>query len=143
MWLAGTGRRGFLFAMGGRMYAETKIQKSGAVPLHEAVLCVDCECITSGRIDVCPVCGSRSLMYIGQILGGTPLPDQSSSAKNIVRFDLTLTIELKEMIPRDVNAAIERITRMIEPRLGQRGARFRIRVEPVSEGTGADETRAA
>jgi hypothetical protein len=115
------------------MHLEEKIEKSGAVPLHEAVLCVDCECITGGRIDVCPVCGSRSLMNIGQILGGQPLSSETVPVKDIVRFDLTLTIELKQMTPRDVNTAIERITRMIEPRLGQRGACFHIRVDPLDE----------
>jgi len=115
------------------MQVEAKLLQSGAVPLREAVLCVDCECITGGRIDICPVCGSRSLMNIGQILGGTPLPSDSSAPKDVVRFDLTLTIELKQMAPRDVNSAIERITRMIEPRLGERGACFHIRVEPIEE----------
>ncbi len=125
------------------MHLESKSQNSTAVPLHEAVLCVDCECITGGRIDMCPVCGSRSLMNIGQILGGTPLPIESASAKDVLRFDLTLTIELKEMTPRDVNAAIERITRMIEPRLSLHGACFHIRVEPVAEAASAQESRAA
>lgn len=120
------------------MQLESKRENSIAVPLHEAVLCVDCECITGGRIDVCPVCGSRSLMNIGQILGGTPLPPATVAAKDIVHFDLTLTIELKHMEPRDVNTAIERISRMIEPRLGQHGACFHIRVEPITEAASKD-----
>ena len=115
---------------------EAKIQKAGAVRLQGAVLCLDCECITNGRIDCCPVCGSRSLLNIGNLLGGSPLPS-SNAPQNAVCFDLTFTIELKQMPPRDVNTAIERITRMIEPRLGQRGA-CHINVQPI----GAEPTRA-
>ena len=113
------------------MHLEAKIQKTGAVPLKGAVLCLDCECITNGRIDCCPVCGSRSLLNIGQMLGGPPLPGPSVAPKNAVCFDLTFTIELKQMIPRDVNTAIERITRMVEPRLGQHGACFHVNVQPI------------
>ena len=113
------------------MHLEAKIQKAGAVPLQGAVLCLDCECITNGRIDCCPVCNSRSLLNIGNLLGGSPLPGPSNAPRNSVCFDLTFTIELKQMIPRDVNTAIERITRMIEPRLGQRSACFHINVQPI------------
>jgi len=125
------------------MQLETKIQKAGAVPLKGAVLCLDCECITNGRIDLCPVCGSQSLLNIGQMLGGSPLPSAQASSTDIMRFDLTFTIELKQMVPRDVNTAIERITRMIEPRLGQRGACFHVRVEPIGGSLDHDESRAA
>ncbi len=121
------------------MQLETKIKKTGAVPLQGAVLCLDCECITNGRIDCCPVCGSRSLLNIGQMLGGSPLPGPSKSPQTKLRFDLTFTIELKRMIPQDVNTAIERITRMIEPRLGQQGACFHVNVEPI----GAEPARSS
>ena len=101
------------------------------MPLQGAVLCLDCECITNGRIDCCPVCGSRSLLNIGQLLGGSPLPGPSEAPRNAMCFDLTFTIELKQMVTRDVNTAIERITRMIEPRLGHQGACFHINVQPL------------
>ena len=113
------------------MHHEATMQKAGAVPLQGAVLCLDCECITNGRIDCCPVCGSRSLLNIGQLLGGSPLPGPSEAPRSTMRFDLTCTIELKQMIPRDVNTAIERITRMIEPRLERQGACFHIDVQPL------------
>ena len=45
-----------------------------AVPLQGAVLCVNCECVSSGRFDECPVCGSRQLLNIGQMLGGDRFP---------------------------------------------------------------------
>lgn len=45
-----------------------------SLPLSCAVLCVDCERITISYKDGCPVCGSRSLLSMAQILGGTLSP---------------------------------------------------------------------
>jgi hypothetical protein len=85
-------------------------------------------------LDECPVCGSRSLLNIGQMLDGTPLSERPASATGHanVLFDLTITIELKQMNSKDVNTAIERITRLIGPRLGQGSAAFHTKVEPVN-----------
>ena len=106
----------------------------GALPLQGAVLCVDCECVTSGRYDRCPVCGSHSLLGVGQLLGGAPLSDPTAATKDrgLVLFDVTITLELKQMTTRDVNAAVERITRLIGPRLGQGSACFHVNVEPAA-----------
>ncbi len=41
-----------------------------AVPLHNAVLCADCEVITASRFDRCRMCGSPSLLSLSRILGG-------------------------------------------------------------------------
>jgi hypothetical protein len=41
-----------------------------SVPLLEAVLCADCEIISNSGGDACEVCGSRSLLSLGRILGG-------------------------------------------------------------------------
>jgi hypothetical protein len=125
------------------MHLGTKKQKNpGAVPLQGAVLCVNCECVSNGRFDACPVCGGRSLLGLGQMLGGTPLSDAETNHGHLL-FDLTLTIELKQMNPADVNAAVERITRMIGPRLGQGRACFHINVQPVAEAANAAELQAA
>jgi hypothetical protein len=105
-----------------------------AVPLQGAVLCVNCECVSSGRFDECPVCGSRSLLNIGQMLGGAPLSEESTlpTGRDGLLFDLTITIELKQMDSKDVNAAVDRITRLIGPRLSQGRACLHINVEPVA-----------
>lgn len=128
------------------MHLGTKKQKAaGAVPLQGAVLCVNCECVTNGRFDMCPVCGSCSLLGIGQMLGGTPLSDQADSNKDqdIVHFDLTITIELKQMNPADLNAAVERITRLLGPRLDQGRGCFHIDVKPVADRGKAEDLQAA
>ena len=40
-----------------------------SLPLQQAVLCADCECISESRSDVCGVCGGRSLVHLGRLLG--------------------------------------------------------------------------
>ena len=41
------------------------------VPLVNAVLCADCEVISDSSGEVCSVCGSRSLLSLGRVLGGS------------------------------------------------------------------------
>jgi hypothetical protein len=41
-----------------------------SLPLQEAVLCADCEVISNSGGESCEVCGSRSLLSLGRILGG-------------------------------------------------------------------------
>jgi hypothetical protein len=41
-----------------------------SLPLQEAVLCADCEVISNSGGENCQVCGSRSLLSLGRILGG-------------------------------------------------------------------------
>lgn len=43
--------------------------------LRNAVLCADCEVISDSPHDTCRVCGSRSLLSLSCVLGGT-LPAQ-------------------------------------------------------------------
>jgi len=41
-----------------------------SLPLLEAVLCADCEIISNSSGDCCAICGSRSLLSLGRVLGG-------------------------------------------------------------------------
>jgi hypothetical protein len=41
-----------------------------SVPLLEAVLCAECEIISNSGGESCEVCGSRSLLSLGRVLGG-------------------------------------------------------------------------
>jgi hypothetical protein len=41
-----------------------------SVSLLEAVLCADCEIISNSSGDCCAICGSRSLLSLGRVLGG-------------------------------------------------------------------------
>lgn len=42
-----------------------------AIPLQQAVLCADCETVSSARHDVCGACGGASLVNLARLLGGT------------------------------------------------------------------------
>ncbi len=43
------------------------LTKHSMIPLHHAVLCLDCNCISDANRD-CPACSSRALMNISRIL---------------------------------------------------------------------------
>lgn len=42
-----------------------------SLALEDAVLCADCEVISDSNGEVCQACGSRSLLSLGRVLGGT------------------------------------------------------------------------
>jgi hypothetical protein len=46
-------------------------QDVNAVWLRNAVLCADCEVISDSPHESCGVCGSRSLLNLSRVLGGT------------------------------------------------------------------------
>ena len=52
-----------------------------SLPVSCAVLCVDCERITVSYNDTCPVCGSRSLLNVSQILGGSLSPVRAKAVE--------------------------------------------------------------
>ena len=116
------------------------------VPLQGAVLCVDCESISNSRFHECPVCGSCSLLSIARMLGGTLLPPKANCIQNddnVLLFDLEITIGLKQMESKDLNAAVESITGLIKPNLWQGRASFHINVEPVANCRTTSEGKAA
>lgn len=117
------------------MHLGTRKQADVAVvPLQNAVLCLDCECVTNGRFDECLVCGGHSLLSIARMVGGTL---QSADADNrqkdesIVRFDLKITIDMAQLESNELNNTVEGIARLIGQSLGQSRARCHINVEPV------------
>ena len=42
-----------------------------SIPLLYAVLCADCEVISDSAGETCEICGSRSLLNLGRVLGGS------------------------------------------------------------------------
>jgi hypothetical protein len=60
------------------------------VPLINAVLCADCEVISDSSGEVCSVCGSRSLLNVARVLGGSVgderavvLPEEEGHARRM------------------------------------------------------------
>lgn len=133
------------------MYLGTRKQTdSGVVPLQTAVLCLDCECVSNGRYDECPVCRGRSLLSIARMLGGTLQPQCQYPQKDqsLVRFDLKISIDLKRMECKELNDTVDAIANLIAPSLGRGQACYHINVEPVvveaaDDSSKDDEARAA
>lgn len=59
-----------------RTSSQLEARSLPSLPLFGSVLCVDCERISISHDDCCPVCGSKSVMSIEQILGGTLSEDR-------------------------------------------------------------------
>jgi len=124
----------------------TKMQREpGAVPLQNAVLCVDCECVTNGRLDECSVCGSHSLLSLAKIIGGDQLtPTAPRPGTNPeTRFEVKIAIGWNQILPRELCGAIESIDRLIGPWLVNGQASCHIDVAPVPGIGKPEEARAA
>jgi hypothetical protein len=103
------------------------------VALQSAVLCVDCEFVTTGRGDACPVCGGHSLLNLAGPVGGTLLDYKASRAhkQRPVLFDLHITIDVQQMEGGDLSVALERISNVVSSKLARGLATLHINVEPT------------
>lgn len=54
-----------------------------SLPLVNAVLCVECEIISDSSGEVCAACGSRSLLNLGRVLGGSITGERAA----LIQFD--------------------------------------------------------
>jgi len=106
---------------------------SEAVPLQSAVLCVDCEFVSTSRCDVCPICSGRSLLSLAGMVGGRLLDYKTTpgESEGPQLFDLEITLEMRNVEGQGLSSTIERITSLVAPSLGQGEASCHIRVEPV------------
>ncbi len=88
-----------------------------AVPLLNAVFCAGCETISNSPHDACTVCGSRSLVNLFRILGGTLRSQKPQSAEDHVKtakYNLELTVKVHEIPANELNRVIESISRLAE-----------------------------
>jgi len=70
-----------------------------SVPLLQAVLCADCECISESRSDVCGVCGGGSLVHLGRLLGSAMQAEAEVSLSD-PRINRELQTLVESAIPR-------------------------------------------
>ncbi len=56
-----------LFKVLGFEVSEVESSSMAAIPFKEARLCINCEHVV--RNSVCPICGSKSHMLLGNVLG--------------------------------------------------------------------------
>ena len=109
---------------------------ASALPLLNAVFCLDCETISESRTDECPACKGRSLVNLARMLGGSLSAHRAKQfgEHKSGLFDITITIELQQMHSKDVTTALERITNVIGPELARDQATFHVKVKPAGEG---------
>ena len=104
-----------------------------AVPMLNAVFCADCETISNSPHDACTVCGSRSLISLYRMLGGTLRSQKPQSAEDhgkTAKYNVELTVKVHEVPANELNRAIESISRLAEV-CGDLES-LHIDVEPVS-----------
>src|SRR5512146_1113041 len=87
-------------------------QEMSVVPLQNAIFCVNCETISNSPHDVCEVCGSRSLVSLFRMLGGTLRG--KNQLPELIKYNLELTIRVNEVSAADLNRAISALTRLAE-----------------------------
>ena len=75
-----------------------------ALPLWNAVFCLDCEVICSSRGDECPACKSRSLVSLARMLEGSLLAHRAHHFHKCESglFDITIAVELQQMYAKDL-----------------------------------------
>ena len=119
------------------MSNDARDQAPETVLLHSAVLCVDCELITTSFGDRCPVCEGHSLLPLSGIVGGRLVDYRAKNrqAQQLFLFDLDVTIRIPNMEAADLSGTIENISRVVAPKLGRNRATLHINVEPVSGAT--------
>ena len=116
------------------------------ISMQNAVLCVDCEVVSTSSNDKCPVCSSRSLFNLSRMLGGTLSAGRTEFREervDAVKYDLEITLKIREMTARDLNDAIASINRLTTPGRGCLLESFHINVDSyVESGEGGREKAA-
>ncbi len=107
------------------------------VPLQHAVLCLDCELVTTSQSDLCPVCGGHALLGLAPMIGGTLIDYRAahSTQQHLFLFDLHINIELSQMEADELSSVIESIGKIVAPKLARNRATVHVNVEPISSGT--------
>jgi len=109
--------------------------EKGGLPLWNAFFCLDCELISNGRGDECPVCSGQSLVSLALILGSSLFAHREyQSEEHLNRlFDITITVELQQTSAKHLTTTLERLTSVIGPKLARDQATFHINVKPSQD----------
>jgi hypothetical protein len=110
------------------------------IPLQGAVLCSDCEMVSDNAYDKCPVCGSRSLLGLALVLGGTL---RSQKAYPRTKYSLELTIKVHEIAAQNLNEVVAAMTRLSGTDGSGVWECLHIQVESADEGEPKSLLRAA
>jgi len=109
-----------------------------AVPLLNAVFCVDCETISSSPHDACTICGSHSLINLCRIVGGVLRGRNEKFAggqAQTIKYNLELTARVHGVPATKLNFIIESMTRLAEG--GGAAESLRLNVESICDAQGS------
>ena len=79
---------------------------------------------------------ARSLVSLAGMLGGSLVAhrvQEESEGGLFNKFNITIKIELQQMHANDLSTTVERLTRVIAPKLARDRASFHINVKPAVE----------
>jgi hypothetical protein len=82
------------------------------VSLEGAVFCVDCEIVSNSPHEVCTACGSRSLVSLYRFLGSLRKNDGTRIDNQTVKYNVDLTLKIRELAGDDLNRLISLFTEM-------------------------------
>jgi hypothetical protein len=124
------------------MFNATELDRgSSAVHLTQAVFCSDCENISTSPHEVCTVCGSRAVVGLFQMLGGT-LRSRHANLPNVtVKYNLQLELRAFDVPSAELNHAIEAITRLLD--IGSDVECARMQIDSVISSSNRTTARAA
>jgi hypothetical protein len=97
-----------------------------AIPLQNAVYCVNCDLITNSPHDACGVCGSHSVVGVSRMwqltLGG-------SKPTNAARYKVNLAVDVREIPANGLSESTKLLGRLAE--LGGDVKTLHIKVDPI------------
>jgi hypothetical protein len=88
-----------------------------AVPLLNAVFCADCETITNSPHEGCAICGSRSLINLFRMVGGTlrsQTPHSAEAHGKTAKYNLELNVKVHALPGNELTRLVESMNRLAE-----------------------------
>ncbi len=115
-----------------------KFEHREFIPIANAVLCLDCEAISQSRSGECIACQGHSLVSLARLLSGRLLDHRVTSIppKEGSLFDISITLELKHLQAKDLNAVVESLDNLIESRHKPCHASCHLDVQPSIDTAG-------
>jgi len=115
------------------MFGSSNYSGDNVLRLSNAVFCLDCEIVTYSRGDECPSCRGKSLVSLARMLGGSLVAHQAQQAQEGESdlFDVTITVELRQMHATDLSTTVEKLTSVIGTKLARDRATFHLSVQPT------------
>ena len=111
--------------------SDADVQLLSAIPLLNAVYCVNCDSITNSTHDYCGVCGSRSVVAVSRMWQQLSLAEAPLKASG---YKVSFTADVREIPANGLDECTKLISRLAQ--LGGDVRDLHIQVNPVSMGDG-------